>query len=159
MILARTAYLPMATIGRLVLADSSDDDALHTVERPWIPGKAPGGRPFVSCVPDADYDLLRHARPNGDVVLALRNPDAGVYYSAEHVPPEGGRALILIHAANYAEELQGCIAPGLVLTINDNRLMVGNSRAAMRRVMAAFDAGDSKLKIKPVLGTRTEGYA
>lgn len=106
----------------------------------------------MSCVPDGRYELLRHARPNGDVVLALRNPDLGVYYSAEHVPAEGGRTLVLLHSANFARELQGCIAPGLALTIHENELMVTASRQAMVLVMRAFGAGDKTLDIAPALG-------
>jgi len=107
--LDRIAYLPEATVGRLMIDGC---ETLYTIERPWIAGRAPGGAPNVSCVPDGVYSLVRHARPNGDVCVALRNPSCGVYYSQEHVPAAGGRTLILIHSANYASELQGCIAPG-----------------------------------------------
>jgi len=104
-------------------------------------------------VPDGAYELVRHARPNGDVCVALRNPALGVFYSEEHLPPEGGRTLILVHAANFVSELIGCIAPGLNRTINENRHMVTASRQAMRVVMAAFEAGDNKLEIMAALGT------
>ena len=148
--LDRIAYLPEATVGRLMIDGC---ETLYTIERPWIAGRAPGGAPNVSCVPDGVYSLVRHARPNGDVCVALRNPSCGVYYSQEHVPAAGGRTLILIHSANYASELQGCIAPGLGLTVNENRLMVTASRQAMAIVLKAFQAGDTKLKIAPALGT------
>ena len=148
--LERYAYAELATLGRLRVR--GHDEPLPTIERPWIPGSAPGGRPHVSCVPDGSYSLLRHARPNGDVCVALRNPDLGVYYSSENVPEAGGRTLILIHSANFVEELEGCIAPGLTFTISQNRMMVTSSREAMALVMAAFDAGDKKLDIAPALG-------
>jgi len=147
--LDRIAYLPEAVVGKLYIDGAP---MLWTIERPWVPG-APGGMPNVSCVPDGAYSLIRHARPNGDVCVALRNPSCGVYYSQEHLPPSGGRTLILIHSANYASELQGCVAPGLGLTVNENRLMVTASRQAMAIVLKAFQAGDTKLKIAPALGT------
>lgn len=109
----------------------------------------------MSCVPDGTYSLLRHARPNGDVCVALRNPALGVFYSDASVPAgKSGRTLILIHAANYVDELMGCIAPGLARTISENRHMVTSSRAAMAIVMAAFEAGDKQLTVVPALGAK-----
>jgi hypothetical protein len=93
--------------------------------------------PFVSCVPDGSYQLLEHVRPDGTEVLALRNPDHGVYYDRGERPDTGGRYLILIHSANYVEQVQGCIAPGINHTIYDNRVMVTNSRQAMRLIREA----------------------
>ena len=75
MILSRFAYCPDETQGKLIIGDWS----CWTIERPWIRGDNPGGRPFESCVPDGIYKLQRHERPSGDVVLALTNPDLGVY--------------------------------------------------------------------------------
>lgn len=147
--IGRIAYLDEVTLGRLYVGDV----VLRSLERPWRVARTRGGSPNVSCVPDAAYSLVRHARPNGDVCLALRNPDCGVFYSTEHLPPEGGRTLILIHSANFVEELQGCLAPGLAATIHENRHMVTASRQAMAIVMAAFDAGDQTLTIAPECGT------
>lgn len=110
--------------------------------------------PNVSCVPDGEYQLLRHARPDGDVVLALRNPDLGVYYSKASMRGEG-RYLILIHAANYVDQVQGCIAPGLGQTISDNRPMVTSSRSAMQKIMAWWEKQNpSAILIEPCLGAR-----
>lgn len=149
--LERYAYAPTYTAGRLCLGDEA---SLDTLERPWKPG-LPGGMPFESCVPDGEYRLLRHARPNGDVVLALRNPNLGVYYSKASIPAEGGRYLILIHAANYVEQVQGCIAPGCGQTITDNRMMVTSSRRAMAQLMDYYErTGASTLVIKPCLGSK-----
>jgi hypothetical protein len=153
--LARYAYTDLGVLGRLTVR--GNDEPLYTIERPWLPGASPGGRPSVSCVPDGRYDLLRHARPNGDVCVALRNPDLGVYYSTESIAAGGsGRTLILIHAANFVDELEGCCAPGLAFAISQNRFMVANSREAMTLVMAAWDAGDRKLVIAPALGATDE---
>ena len=150
MILTRYCYGETATLGRLQF----DGQVLHTIERPWKPG-LPGGMPFVSCVPDGDYQLLDHVRPNGDHVLALRNPVLGVWYSTANLPPAGGRSLILIHAANYAEQVQGCIAPGLGSTVVDNRLMVTHSRRAMAQLMAHAQAsGVDTITIQPTEGAR-----
>lgn len=151
MLIERYNYSEEETEGRLYL-NEDEDDYLYTLERPWLPG-LPGGMPRESCVPDGTYALVRHARPNGDVVCALRNPALGVYYSRENVPPEGGRTLILIHAANYVDQIQGCVAVGLSRTIYTDRRMVGSSRLAMQRVMRAFDDGDHELTIRAALGT------
>lgn len=154
MILERYCYSSDWTCGRLTFGDV----VLYTLERPWRPG-LPGGMPFVSCIPDGSYSLLRHARPNGDRVLALRNPGCGVWYSKANVPDSGGRYLILLHAANRVDEVQGCIAPGLNIIINDNRPMVTSSRAAMRKIMDHFERGENiNLIIRPALGTKERNH-
>lgn len=104
-----------------------------TLERPWIPGY-PGGKPFESCVPDGEYHLRPHTRPNGDKVVALVNHDLGVYYQKHEVPEEGGRYLILIHAGNWVKDVVGCIAPGLRY-IRSVQPMVQRSRPAMSEIM------------------------
>ncbi len=131
--LERYCYSETETEGRLYLPEY--DDFLYTLERPWIAGPA-GGLPFESCVPDGEYDLIQHMRPNGDHVLALRNPDLGVYYTREERADRPGRYLILLHSANWVEQIVGCIAPGLARTIAENKRMVRSSRAAMGHVMS-----------------------
>ena len=146
--LERYAYAETETEGRLWL---DDETALYTLERPWIDG-LPGGMPFESCVPDGEYELIPHTRPNGDHVYALRNPDCGVYYTEQERGDRDGRYLILIHSANWVEQVVGCIAPGLVRTIAHNKRMVRSSRHAMRKVMAR--KWDSII-IEPACGTET----
>ena len=123
------------TDGQLIIP--GHERRLNTLERPWLPGMR-GGMPFGSCVPDGTYNLTGHTRPNGDDVLALRNPSMGVYYRQGEVPNEGGRYLVLIHKANWVHQIAGCIAPGLTRIIDqDGRPMVTNSGKAMRIIMEA----------------------
>lgn len=134
LVLERYCYSETETEGRLWL---SDDDYVFTLERPWVDSGMPGGMPFESCVPDGEYELVPHKRPKGGAeVLALRNPALGVYYTKQERGDAPGRYLILIHAANFVEQVVGCIAPGLVRTIYENKRMVRASRLAMEKVMA-----------------------
>ena len=130
----------------------NDDEYIHTLERPWIAG-LPGGMPFESCVPDGEYELIPHTRPNGDRVFALRNPDCGVYYTDQERAGRDGRYLILIHSANWVEQVVGCIAPGLVRTIANNKRMVRSSRQAVSRIMAKRW---KTILIEPALGTEDD---
>ncbi len=129
--LERYCYSETETEGYLWV----DEEPLYTLERPWI-GSAPGGLPFESCVPDGVYALLPHVRPNGDKTYALHNPDLHVYYTQQERGDRPGRYLILIHSANWVEQVVGCIAPGLSRTIAENKRMVRSSRAAMARLMS-----------------------
>lgn len=146
--LERYCYSETETEGRLYLPGY--EDFLYTLERPWIEGPA-GGLPFESCVPDGRYELVPHSRPNGDQVYALRNPDLGVFYTREERGTRPGRYLILLHSANWVEQIIGCIAPGLARTIAENKRMVRSSRAAMALIMARKC---SSIIIAPVLGTQ-----
>ncbi len=146
LILERYNYSETETEGHLWL---NDEEFLYTLERPWI-GDVPGGLPFESCVPDGEYSLRQHIRPNGDSVFALWNPDLSVFYTKQERGHDEGRYLILIHSANWVEQVVGCIAPGMVRTIAENKRMVRNSRQAMAKIMAGkFDS----LLIRPDLGT------
>ncbi len=146
LILERFNYSETETEGLLWL---DDETYLHTLERPWRAG-APGGLPFESCVPDGSYRLRRHVRPNGDEVLALSNPDCGVFYTNEDRRGKPGRYLILFHAANYVSQLHGCIAPGLVRVIAGNQRMVRSSKEAMKKLMST---NAERLIIRPACGT------
>ncbi len=148
--LQRFCYSETETEGLLWL---NEHESVCTLERPWI-GGIPGGMPFESCVPDGMYELIPHIRPNGDKVFALRNPDLAVFYTKQERGDRAGRYLILIHSANWVEQVVGCIAPGLVRTIAENKRMVRSSRAAMRKIMAYKYASlrDLSLLIEPSTG-------
>lgn len=128
--LIRDSYGPRETMG--TFTDKDGNVLAHTMERPWVPDSDhPGGTSFESCVPDGIYQLVPHTRPNGDKVVALENPDLGVWYQKQDRPEPWGRYLVLIHSGNYVDHVVGCIAPGKARTIYENRRMVTSSRATM----------------------------
>ena len=94
---------------------------LHTVEKSWL-----NNEPFKSCIPPGEYTLTPFTRSNGDHVLAL----SGGTVSIEQ-DPRFKRYAVLIHPANYATEVVGCVAPGLHREGN----MVTHSRDAMMEIM------------------------
>lgn len=145
--LLRYAYLPDRVSGILLLPNGKQ---FHTIERPWIPDASfYGGKPFDSCIPDGLYQLDPFTRPNGRQVIMLSNPDLGVD-RYEYDRPSQARYLVLIHAANYAHEVNGCIAPGYDFSDAGQLPMVTNSRHAMREIMSSYDAGEfSELLIEP----------
>ena len=127
-------------------------ESLFTLERPWQSG-APGGLPFESCIPDGLYTLRPHERGNGDKVVALVAPELGVYYRKEDRTNGVGRYLILIHSANWVEQVVGCIAPGIVRTIAENKVMVRSSRVAVAKIMKYIGNQDAEIEIKSSCGT------
>jgi len=142
--LIRFAYTPTEVQGRML----ADDRAFYTIERPWIPADTPGGKPFESCVPDGDYELVPFERNNGDHVLALVNHDLGVHLHS------GPRYAILIHAGNWVTDVVGCIAPGMDREIEAGRIKVTNSQVAMRSLADIMDFSQTHtLHIHPTGGT------
>jgi len=146
-VLERFNYSSTETEGILSVQGRS----FYTLEKPWVPGPL-GGKPFESCIPDGEYRLTPHKRPNGRTVLALVNPNLGVYRTKDDKGDRDGRYLILIHAANFTEEVMGCIAPGHSRIIYRNKRMVTSSRSAMRLIM---QAKPTRLVIRPSLSTGT----
>lgn len=120
------------TLGVLSFSSAAEDFVCQSMERPWIamPGFK-GGLSGKSCVPPGVYNLAVHNSEAHPQTWALVNPDLDVvHYESEGRP--GVRALVLIHVANYARELRGCLAPGRVRAIDDTGVrMVTQSRLAM----------------------------
>ncbi len=120
-----------------------------TIEQEWRPDpNRPGGESNNSCVPDGKYKLIPHTRPDGKEVVALVNEDLGVYYLAEDRPAEGGRYLILLHIANWAENVVGCIGPGTGKAPSAKGPMVTSSKAAMKKIIDYIDGDDAELEIR-----------
>lgn len=94
MIVLERSYLPHCTIGRLHLPGMR---LLFTVEPPWRENRV-----SESCIPEGRYTLVRDATGGH---RWFRIPD-------DEVAP---RSAIELHPANRAEELNGCIAPGMAL--------------------------------------------
>lgn len=95
------------TLGRLTHAGRD----FYTVERPWADNK-----PNISCIPDGNYKLKR-----------VDSPKFGAdFWEIADVP---NRTHILIHVANTANNVQGCI--GLGTTVYNDLGGVGSSRVAI----------------------------
>jgi hypothetical protein len=123
------------TLGKLHIAAPGQDFVCDTIERPWIamPG-AKGGLSGKSCVPEGLYELALHNSELHPNTWALVNHDLDVHHYEDRLHPEW-RALALIHAANRARELRGCIASGLRRAVDaDGVRMVTSSRLAMLEI-------------------------
>ena len=76
----------------------------RTIERPWRNNK-----PNISCVPPGTYKIAIHQSPKFGKCIALSAPLLGVTVESTY---KSLRTHCLIHAANTASQLKGCIAPG-----------------------------------------------
>ncbi len=136
-LLRRERQQPSAdcTLGFLFVGSLS----LVTIERPWVPSLASrGGAKGVSCVPLGTYRLVKHDSELHPLTWALVNEDLDVvHYPGPAVSP-AARTAVLIHPANWAHELRGCIGVGTRARLDaDGRYMVEESRKAMRLIQAA----------------------
>lgn len=152
--LIRDIHTATETLGKLAFGDSHAD----TIEQPSnhdLPGH--------SCIPLGTYQLVPHTSARlheDDGVTPLRtwalvNPDLGVTHSPNDlVSPDciyPHRSECLIHPANYASQLEGCIAPGASRAhmLGTTDWMVTDSRATFKAIRAYLDAnpGDRTLTI------------
>lgn len=106
----------------------------ETIEKPWR-----NNQPFISCVPCGTYELIPFWRSNGDDVYALFNPELNVYVDMDDRPSDHGRYGILIHIANWASEVVGCIAPGLELGVGKKRHTKGADKMMVYKSADACD--------------------
>ena len=117
---------------------------LQTMERPWVPALGTVcGTKGVSCVPVGEYRLTQHTSEAHPKVWALVNPALAVYHWDADVPQNLAglaRTMVLIHSANWAEELRGCIAPGKTRQKLNGRWGVFQSRDALNELRNALSA-------------------
>lgn len=125
------------TLGLLLVPDASL--TLCTIERPWIPSTTcRGGAKYISCVPPGRYQLVRHDTVKKPRTWALVNPDLDVLHNeGDDHDPDPDRTDCLLHVANFAHQLEGCIAPGLSHVISNGLHMVTSSTRAMDLLRAA----------------------
>lgn len=151
--IARHLYGTDRTEGRILLPEHGL--ILPTIERPWIPNPAgAGGLPFKSCVPDGYYRLVPHNSPDHPNTYALVNEALGVYHLGKPAGQAFGRVACLIHPANRAAEVVGCIAPGLTRGILKGEPAVLSSAAAMAKLRAILGRGENYVEIRPTAGTQ-----
>lgn len=120
-VLERFAYTPDGTFGRL----TAGNETFWTVERPWV-----GNQRRKSCIPEGHYPMM--LRDSG-VVARSSKGDFTMGWEVCDVP---GRSLIMIHPGNWMSDLLGCIAPGMTWGIVGDKIGVGSSQEAFRRLMA-----------------------
>jgi Family of unknown function (DUF5675) len=96
-----------ATTGEL----TAGDRLFFTIEQPWR-----NNAPMTSCVPAGMYFLVPYNSPTHGPTWCLRNVVLGVMGCDVLTSAQiavGMRNMIEIHSANWAEQLEGCIALGL----------------------------------------------
>jgi hypothetical protein len=106
--LKRFAYHPKGTLG---VIDYSGE-RFYTIERPWLDNTV-----RISCIPEGVYSMGWR-----------ESPKFGETWQVQDVQ---NRTYILIHTANYAKEVQGCI--GLGMGLMGDRVAVSSSRKAVAK--------------------------
>lgn len=128
LLLIRDVHRLECTLGILTV----DGRSWQTIERGWVPDTdgGVGGKPGVSCVPTGLYQLVRHDTPKHPNTWALVNHDLDIY--ADPTPRK--RSDVLLHSANWAFQLEGCIAPGKERVWDGKAWLVSDSKQAMNEI-------------------------
>ncbi len=100
------AYLTTCTMGVLSVIERE----FYTIEKPWR-----NNEKFKSCIPEGTYECVSYTSD--------KFPDV---WEIKEVP---GRSDILIHDGNFEQDVEGCIAVGLL--ISKTYQMVINSDKAI----------------------------
>ena len=107
-----------ACLGNLYIKDENNIPVFgcNTVERGWN-----NNQKSISCIPVGKYPIVLEYSPRFDTML----------WEIKEVP---GRSECKIHSANFAKDLNGCIAPGYYRKDmdKDGIVDVGKSRDALK---------------------------
>lgn len=125
------------TFGELTNANTGEH-VCFTVECPWR-----NNIPSQSCIPAGTYTLETHASPRFGECLIISAPTLGVTKQGPSL-----RTHCLFHAANYASQLQGCIAPGHNFGVVAGNWAVLNSQDALTQLMALVGNNTAQLTIE-----------
>ena len=106
----------------------NDEFVCFTVEKPWK-----GNQSFHSCVPHGTYKLMPWSSSKHPDTFYLFNPANNVYRYQQ--PDPSARYAILIHPANYAKDVEGCIGLGDNFSVYGGLPMVTNSKKTTARVI------------------------
>ena len=117
--IVRFAYAPFGTYGRCTARfQESEIPTLRswwTVERPWLENA-----PFVSCIPEGSYTCKR------EVFHRKQQETLEIQFVQD-------RTEILIHVANWPNDVQGCIGIGTDV-MGNSPWGVANSGDAMKEL-------------------------
>lgn len=128
--LERYAHCEFGTFGKLTAGDL----VLQTVEQDWE-----NNMPNVSCVPNGRYLLQHHISPHHGACYILSNQALGIGKNQDDAKRFG----CLIHKANLASQLEGCIAPGLSLGYYKSQWAVLSSGAALSKLFSVLGSSSS----------------
>ena len=81
----------------------------HSLEQPDL-----GNIPFMSCVPQGEYELVPWDSKKYGPCYVMVNEDLNVYHSGTSPGrPENGRyKCLFVHRGNYVRNFQGCVGSG-----------------------------------------------
>lgn len=133
LVLERDVYTGTSTTGQLYVDSQLE---CYTLERSE-------SDPTHPCIPEGEYEVL--LVPPGPRLAALF--DYKLYPEVQNVP---GRSGIFIHPANWAYQLEGCIAPGKPRGEN----VVYNSRHAFEVLMTLLQTHTDGITLV-IRGNRT----
>jgi len=123
--LVRYNFNKRETFGKLYKDDG--DLVCYTIELPYK-----NNTKLISCVPCGRYELYNYNSAKFPNTVTLSNPRTNVYVNA---PNNIARSKILFHAANVSSQLEGCIAPGMLVGEVYNKPAVLQSRIAMKKIL------------------------
>ena len=133
----KTHSFAHGTFGQLTNA-TTGEHICYTVECAWH-----NNTPNQSCVMPGIYTLEQHVSPRFGPCLIISAPTLGVTKAGPSL-----RTHCLFHAASYASQLQGCIAPGERFGVVAGNWAVLNSRAALDTLMAIVGNDVAQLTIE-----------
>lgn len=125
-----------------------DGKLWHSLEQPNLNNK-----PFRSCVPQGEYELVPYSSIKYGPCYVMVNEDLNVYHSKNSPgrPDEGRYKCLFVHRGNYVRNFQGCTGAGegFIPGLEDGEDMITNTRVSCETVNEAVkQEGSLKLLIK-----------
>jgi hypothetical protein len=108
-----------------------------------------GNRPYESCIPLGDYDLVPFKSSKYGDCFIMVNPDLMVFETEfdENRPPEGRFKCLFVHRGNEIENFVGCVGASHKYDEKRDRLESSTRKACETVNAAVAREGSLKLRI------------
>jgi hypothetical protein len=120
------------------------DKTWHSLEPPDL-----GNKPYESCIPQGEYDLIPFSSPKYGDCYIMVNEDLNVW-KFEDSPgrPDDGRFLCLfVHRGNEVENFVGCCGSSHSFDEEEDRLLSSTTASCKEVNRAVVDEASYKLRI------------
>ncbi len=123
----------------------------QTLEPPWVPNEGSrGGKPFASCVPVGEYQLLQYESEDyGDCFIML-NTELDVYaFDDDRIGDDQRYKCLFAHRGSYVKNFVGCVGLGRYYSLIGYQMGITDTRITCEKLMHMFyKEGLKKLTIE-----------
>ena len=124
-----------------------DEFFCYGIEQGWN-----NNEPYKSCITDGVYNFKKFNSPRYGRTYAFFNPHLGVTEFKDSSTTYLGynRYACLVHSANWARQLQGCLALGRTLSKQPTEYMITHSKDTVNEFLSILNKENGDIMVEVI---------